>query len=130
MSEAGVKNDIVSNLSCGPSRLFKFQCGTFELADGRFLTVGVPGMSDLLGWKTIEITPDMVGRFIPVYCAIEVKKLGGRTEKKRLAAQKSFVSEVKRHGGIAGFATSVEEARTILNQAPGVVVCPHDESQI
>lgn len=129
MSETQNKNDILSTLSNGSTRLFKFQCGQFRLDDGRYITVGVPGMSDLLGWHTIQITLDMVGSWLPVYCAIEVKKKGARTERKRLEAQKSFVAEVKRHGGLAGFATSAEEARTILNQQPGVIVCPYDESQ-
>lgn len=129
MSETDNKNDIVSALSSGPSRLFKFQCGTFHLSDGRYITSGIPGMSDLLGWHTVQITSDMVGKWVPIYSTIEVKKIGARTARTRLQLQKSFIAEVKRHGGLSGFARTVEEARTILNQSPGVLVCPYDESE-
>lgn len=38
---------------------------------------GVPaGWPDLIGWETIEITPDMVGEKIAVFCAEEIKATG------------------------------------------------------
>jgi hypothetical protein len=107
------------------TRLFRFQCGTFRLIDERYITVGVPGMSDTQGWHAVRITPEMVGRYVPIYTAIEVKALGGRTDKKRLALQTSFIATVRAYGGLAGFAFSVEQAREILNQAVGVLELPH-----
>lgn len=37
-----------------------------------------PGSSDLIGWRTIEITPAMVGKRMAVFVGIEVKTDGGR----------------------------------------------------
>ena len=38
---------------------------------------GAPvGWPDLVGWNTVEITPDMVGQKIAVFSAIEVKVTG------------------------------------------------------
>lgn len=105
-------------------RLFRFHCGEFEMAHGGYLVVGVPGMSDLQGWKTTLITPEMVGTYVPVYTAIEVKRPGARTEKKRLEQQTSFINEVRAHGGLAGFATNPEQAHAIVQQMPGVPKLP------
>jgi hypothetical protein len=107
------------------TRLFRFQCGEYKLADNRgYIHVGVPGMSDFLGWHTVRITPEMVGRFVPVFTAIETKRLGGHTAKQRLEKQISFIATVRSHGGFAGFAFSAEQAREILNQTPGVIELP------
>lgn len=71
---------------------------------------GIKGMSDLCGWTTVEITPDMVGRKVAVYSAIEVKQKGGRIR----PDQQVFIDNVKKHGGLAGIARSVEEAKSVL----------------
>ena len=73
------------------------------------------GASDLIGWRSVTITPDMVGQTIAQFVAIEVKAPGGKTKKKRLELQKLFLACVKRAGGLAGFATSVSEAESILS---------------
>ena len=71
---------------------------------------GIEGMSDLVGWHTIEITPDMVGKKVAVYSAVEVKVEGGRVRPK----QQVFIDNVRKHGGIAGIARSAEEAESLL----------------
>lgn len=71
------------------------------------LGVGTP---DLIGCKSIVITPEMVGKRIAVFVGIEVK-----TEKGRLSEpQKNFLAMLKEQGGITGVARSVEEAREII----------------
>lgn len=54
------------------------------------------GSSDLIGWKTVEITPDMVGQKLAVFCAVEVKTGSGRTT----AEQDNFLQAVRDAGGI------------------------------
>jgi hypothetical protein len=95
-------------------RLFRFQCGHFELADGRRITVGVPGMSDLIGWKSVVLTQDMVGQRVAIYTALEIKTPGHRTNKDRLEKQLAFIATVKQHGGLAAMCESVEEAMEVL----------------
>lgn len=70
------------------------------------------GSSDLIGWTTIEITPDMVGKTVPVFTAVEVKAEGGRTS----AEQQNFIRVVRAAGGFAGIAHNVAEALEILDQ--------------
>lgn len=70
----------------------------------------VNGASDLIGWTSIEITPDMIGNKVAVFTAIEVKtKEGDSTEE-----QKTFIRNVRRAGGIAGVARSEHEAVDII----------------
>jgi hypothetical protein len=71
----------------------------------------VNGSSDLIGWDSIEITPDMVGQRLAVFVAVEAKRPGGGG--RSTSSQRNFVKAVRAAGGRAGFARSVEEAETI-----------------
>ena len=113
MSEAELQQQI-RLLSKGDVRLFRFQCGQFELKDGRRITVGVPGMSDLQGWKSVLVTQDMVGQRVAIYTALEIKTPGHKTKKERLEKQLAFIETVKSHGGIAEMVTSIEQAMETL----------------
>lgn len=78
-------------------------CAAFKYGLG----VGTP---DLIGCKSVIVTPDMVGKKVAVFVGIEVK-----TDKGRLSwEQKNFLEMLKEQGGIAGVARSVEEAREII----------------
>lgn len=74
--------------------------------------------SDLIGLKRVVITPDMVGRTLAVFTAVEVKDSDWKysTSDKRAVAQKNFIEWVLAMGGFAGFAKSVEEFRAILRK--------------
>lgn len=85
------------------------------VALGFSLTNGDPlnGASDLNGWTEVEITPEMVGRRIAVFTAIECKaSSGGRTS----AEQHNYIGQVQRAGGIAGVAASPEQAKQIIEE--------------
>lgn len=70
------------------------------LQNARFVSFGLcKGSSDLIG-----IAPD--GRFL----AIEVKTAQGRTSK----AQKDYIRAVRAAGGVAGIATSPEQALNLI----------------
>ena len=60
--------------------LFRNNCGTALAPDGsgRRIKYGVanPGGADLIGWESIEITPEMVGSKVAVFAAIECKGEG------------------------------------------------------
>ncbi len=80
----------------------------------------VPGLSDLTGWTDVVITPEMVGRRIPVFTVIETKESGGGRKRDN---QINFVRQVQQAGGIAGFAASESQANEIIdawlaNRAP------------
>lgn len=69
------------------------------------------GTSDLIGFKKIKITPEMVGKDIAIFVGIEVKTNTGRTSK----SQDNFLKLIEQSGGICGVARTTEEASNILN---------------
>lgn len=95
------------------SVLFRNQSGAYS-ENGRFIRYGLanPGGADLIGWTSIEITPEMIGRRIAIFTALEVKTSKGRATKE----QEAFVAAVVRAGGIAAITRSEDEAaQTIEN---------------
>jgi len=92
-------------------RLFRNNCGSCIADNGRRVTFGLcPGSSDLIGFRSVTITPNMVGQQLAVFTAVEVKAAKGRPTEQ----QQKFLALVERHGGIAGIARSVDEARAVL----------------
>ncbi len=64
----------------------------------RKLTAGLcVGSSDLVGWQSIEVTPEMVGRRLAVFLAIETKSDDGRLSDD----QKNFLKAVRDAGGVS-----------------------------
>lgn len=72
--------------------------------------------SDLIGITPITITPEMVGRTLGVFTAIEVKKPDWKPSlsNKREQGQANFIQWVKSKGGIAGFANSIDSFLAII----------------
>jgi hypothetical protein len=110
-TEANIMRAIQVACTAPDTRLWRFNCGNFLLADGRRIIVGTPGMADLQGLRSVTITADMVGRTVAIYCAVEVKR---DRRAKRTEAQAAFIDTVRDLGGLAGFACSIDEARQIL----------------
>lgn len=93
-------------------RLFRNQVG--QLPDprtGRPVQFGLAkGSADLVGWKTVTVTPDMLGQQIAVFTSIEVKTPNGRLS----GPQRNWLHTVQTAGGIAGVARSPEDAALII----------------
>ncbi len=70
------------------------------------------GSSDLIGWTTIEVTPDMVGKKIAIFTAVEVKTSSGRVSEQQV----NFIEQVRKAGGIAGIARNETEAINLLSR--------------
>lgn len=82
------------------------------LYDPRPVDAGLcEGSSDLIGWTTIEVTADMVGKKLAVFTALEVKN-----EIKSVASAKqiNFLTVIKSMGGFGGLARSIDEAQRLL----------------
>ena len=93
-------------------RLFRNNTGTLpDPRTGRPVQFGLArGSADLIGWRTITITPEMVGQRIAVFTSIEVKTTTGHLT----PAQQAWMGTVRTAGGIAGVARSVRDAEEIL----------------
>jgi len=98
-------------------RLFRNQVG--QLPDprtGRMVQFGLArGSADLIGWRTLVVTPDMVGQRIAVFTSLEIKTPTGRLT----PVQRNWLGAVQQAGGIAGVARSVGDALRIIETPLG-----------
>ena len=86
--------------------------GMFLTIDGkRKVRAGLdaPGSSDGIGWCSKIITPDMVGKRVAVFLAVEAKH-----ESRISPAQQHFIDEVNRAGGIGLIAYSPDDVLKAL----------------
>jgi len=68
------------------------------------------GSGDLIGLRSREITPAMVGQTIAVFASVEIKSYRGNLTPE----QQAWISFIKRCGGYAGMARTIDDARHIL----------------
>jgi len=108
----------LSNL--GPKGVQRMQDGSVLIHAARSISIGlsypngdpVVGACDLPGWTTVEVTPAMVGKRIAVFTSIETKRSkGGKTSED----QTNWCTQVDAAGGIAGIASSPEQAQAIIS---------------
>lgn len=57
-----------------------------------------PGGSDMIGYTLLQITPDMIGKKLPIFSAFECKW----KRKRATADQQKFLNHILSVGGIAG----------------------------
>jgi len=76
------------------------------LHDARHVRMGLfPGSGDLIGWRTLLVTPEMVGKPIAQFLSIEVKTPTGRVR----PDQTNWLTQVNLAGGHAIIARSVSD---------------------
>jgi hypothetical protein len=97
-------------------RLFRNNVGALEDAEGRQVRFGLANdspqinkrlkSSDLVGWRRVVITPDMVGKLIAQFLCREVKRPGWNyAGTDREEAQLTWITLVNSEGGDAAFTT-------------------------
>lgn len=126
MSEKAVQTNIMLSVSRSGATIFrnnqgrgvlgqiqKLPNGDFIVKNARVVDFGVcnPGGSDLIGWRTITITPDMVGKQAALFLALEVKTDTGKATKDQV----NFIEAVRRAGGLAGVVRTADEAIGVCN---------------
>lgn len=116
-NETHLQQEIRLALGTRPDlRLYRNNCGSLpDPRTGRLVTFGLArGSADLVGWRTVTVTPDMVGRRLAVFCSIEVKTPTGRLRPE----QQAWLGVVAGAGGVAGVARSVSDAEALLSNLP------------
>lgn len=108
--------------------LWRNNTGAFKDETGRVVRYGLCNesaqlsknvkSSDYIGITPVLITPEMVGRVIGVFTAVETKPSGWKLlpSDERGLAQKNFHDIVKNAGGFAGFASTVQQFRNIIGR--------------
>ena len=121
MGETGVQRDIMLDMSVNGNRGFRNNNGVLQDRTGGYVKYGLGnGTSDIIGLTSIEITPEMVGKRVAIFTAMEVKKdeaskLRDDVNKKK-KQQGKFIELVKKMGGIAGFVWTVQMSRDLTNK--------------
>jgi hypothetical protein len=110
-------------LACGRGavRLWRNNTGALVDKQGRFVRFGLcKGSSDLIGLRSLEITPELVGQRIAQFVALEIKTTQGVLSPE----QRAFLRLVQQLGGVAAACRSAEEAEQLLS-APWPVSLGH-----
>lgn len=116
-SEQRIQQEIRIACSHGDTRLFRNNTGTLRDQHGRPVQFGLcKGSADLIGWRTVTVTPEMVGQRVAVFLSIEVKTPTGRLRPE----QQQWLEAVQAAGGIAGVARSVDDALGLTTAADGI----------
>jgi hypothetical protein len=100
-------------LACGRGtvRLWRNNTGALVDQQGRFVRFGLcRGSSDLIGLRSLEVTPELVGQRIAQFVALEIKTPHGAVSPEQLA----FLALVEQLGGVAAVCRSLEEAEQVL----------------
>lgn len=115
--------------SCG-CRLLRNNSGVLYDKTGRPVRFGLGNSrkavneklktGDLIGWTTVTITPEMVGKNVAIFTCAEVKPKGFKVktqyrENSREWAQENFNQLVRNFGGFSGFVTSGNDLRHMIN---------------
>lgn len=144
-AERSIQNRILLACSRGMTRLFRNNIGLgwvgkskrFERREvvtlhpgdvvvrkARPLHAGLcEGSADLIGWRVVEITPDMVGARVALFVSVEVKSELGRVE----TEQRNWHDQVSEAGGVAVIARSVDDALRALADPVTKAAVPFDE---
>jgi len=110
--ETNVWRQIQLDLSPLGFRLFRNQRYKGKSDKGAWLDCGVggDGGSDLIGFRVITITPDMVGKQLAQFAAIEAKFGKNKATKTQI----DFLNAVRGYGGIGILAYSVDDVTKAL----------------
>ncbi len=100
-------------LACGrgPVRLWRNNTGALVDQQGRFVRFGLcKGSSDLIGLRSVVVTPEMVGQRIAQFVALEIKAPQGVVSPQ----QQAFLRLVQELGGVASVCRSIEQVQAVL----------------
>ncbi len=104
-------------LACGRRavRLWRNNTGALVDQQGHFVRFGLcKGSSDLIGLRSLEITPELVGQRLAQFVALEIKTGSGTVSPE----QRAFLRLVQELGGVAAVCRSIEQAQAVLNLDP------------
>lgn len=95
----------------GDITLWRNNVGAFQWAPGKWLRYGLStGSSDFIGLRSVVVSPDMVGKRIAIFCALESKADKGVVSDE----QRAFIEAVTRAGGIAGIVKDVDDCEELM----------------
>jgi hypothetical protein len=92
-------------------RLWRNNTGALVDQQGRFVRFGLcKGSSDLIGLRSVVVTPEMVGQRLAQFVALEIKTTQGVVSPE----QQAFLRLVQQLGGVAAVCRSIQQAQAVL----------------
>ena len=71
------------------------------------------GSGDLIGWNSVEVTPDMVGKKVAIFLSVETKRpKNGHVS----TEQKTWMNVVNNAGGIAIVTNSEDKIKNLCSE--------------
>lgn len=123
-SETNIVRQCLERASKLGHRLWRQQVGTGWIGKARKLDdgyviiqnarpfhAGFEGLLDTGGFTLVTVTPEMVGKKIPLFTEIEVKTKTGAVRD----AQRKRISYIRSVGGYAGIARCADDVDRIIN---------------
>jgi len=133
MTESPIMRRGLLALSAYGARVFRIQVGTFfagkpeyisenrsvrvspgdiVLRKARTVDVGITGMHDIIGWKSVTVTPAMIDKKIAVFSSFEAKSETGSATPEQI----NFRDVVLKAGGMSGIFQNDDEAIKIIEE--------------
>ena len=106
--ETRIQNNALLAVGQRPDVLaMRLQSGVFRAYDdpSKIVRVGQPGLPDTMMLVATEITPDMVGKTVPIAVAAEIKTARGRQSD----AQRNWQRAFEARGGVYQLVRSPDE---------------------
>lgn len=92
------RNAVGWGIATSPKAMHRTRDGKILLDHGSPIRYGLfPGSGDMIGYKTVTITPEMVGQKIAIFQSIEIKTKGDRLR----GDQRNWNRALLRDGAIA-----------------------------
>jgi hypothetical protein len=106
MTEAQIQAAVWRSINSTPdARVFRNHVGRVQDNRGRWHQFGLcPGSADLIGWRSVVITQDMVGQRVAKFLSLEIKAKGGRVRPE----QERWLAAVLAAGGEARIVTQTD----------------------
>ncbi len=110
-SKKGARLSRVNNGLGWVGKIIRKSAAAITIENPRPLHAGLcVGSSDIIGWHSVVVTPEMVGQRVALFVALEVKTGRVATTKEQAA----FVRAVGEAGGVSAVVRSVDEALDLL----------------
>ena len=119
-TDGGLPSRLLARLNRGAVRLYRNNVGVADYNGAKVRFGLLPGSGDLIGWRSVTITPDMVGQRLAVFVSLECKARDGRVRQD----QARWHRAVTEAGGISAIVRSEDAALAALGEDAALALEP------
>jgi hypothetical protein len=119
-TDDGIPSRLIARLNRGAVRLFRNNAGVADYGGAKVRYGLLPGSGDLIGWRSVTITPDMVGQRVAIFVSIECKAPRGRVRQEQARWHRAVTDA----GGISAIVRTEDAALAALGEDAAVAIEP------